>query len=315
MIIRAKQLVRGIAMVIMALCALAGCAALGEPSSTEDLLVRFAANPNNLNFVGRGKADLSLSLAGYRATVPIEGTAQVADDRALFNVSVDLSSFAGETREYEVYVETVGTNALWYLRNVKSAKEATSVLKEMQKESEQTADSSSGANDQSESSPWNKAEIDISFDVDIPLIVEILSKAKFMRASYASDDQICYDLTILAKDVLHALLSKGEITTSFYEVNEEELANALGDSKLHVCFNKDCLVRTLSLDLSFTYDDKETIPLPVRVGLEMDATLDGYGTVDPAKITVTDSVRNAAAGTEDPFDVDGLADKLQSSAA
>ncbi len=322
--LRGRQLVIGTSTVLLALCMLVGCAALGEPTSTEDLLVRFAANPNNTNFVAKGGASLALTLSGYRAAVPIEGTVLVADDKALCNVSVDLSSFASEKRAYEIYVEAQGTSGVFYLRDSKSEQKtpSSSVVSRVE-ESAQTDEKDEQQTDFvgeleenfTTSDIWNRAQIDVSFDVDIPLVVDVLSQAKFMRASYASDDQICYDLTIPAKDALHAVLSRGEITTTFCEVNEDELASILGDSKLHVCFNKDCLIRSVALDLDFTYDDKETIPVPVHFDIELSATFDDYGTVDLSQVAASEEVREAATNTSDPFDVDGLAEKLQSSAA
>lgn len=263
--VRVTLFVGTLATMLAMLC---GCAFIGEPASTGDLLVRFAANPNNANFVADGHADLVLSVGGYCVTVLVDGSAQAADGTTHCRVTVDMTALTGETRAYDIYVEQQERKVIGYLN-----------------------DATGG------SKPWNRAEVDLAFAIDIPTVVDILSEAKFMRASYDSDDRVRYDLTLPAASVLDVVWGKGDVTTSFYAVGKEELEDALGDSKLHVCFNEDCLVRSVSLDLDFTFEGKVSVDLDTRV------VFDGYGTVDAASLAVPEGVRESSVVTDDPLDL------------
>ncbi len=279
--LRVMSVVAGAAFALGCLCS---CAFLGEPTSTEDLLMRFAANPQNTNFMADGSADLALTLAGYRLQVPILGHAEVADDSAHVKVDVDMTSFCGEHRTYEAYGELEGNSIVAYVQDTSKGTQA-----------------------------WNKAEIDLSFHVDIPAIVDILSSARFMRVSYDSDDQIRYELTLPASSVVDAVFGRGDVSTSFWKADSEELKKVLGGSMLHVCFNKDCLVRSVSLDMDYTFEKEKVLSHKLFVDLEVQATLDGYGTLDSKTTAVPDAVRDAGVATDDPLSLNGLTAKLAES--
>ena len=278
----AKRLTAMVLVASMLLCSLASCKMVGEPATTEDLLVRFAANPNNANAVADATVDLALTVAGYRMKIPITGHIEAADNSAHITADVDLTSFTDEKRTYDAYVDLKGGSIVAVVRDASK-----------------------------EGSSWNKAELDLSFSIDIPAIVDILSDAKFMRVSYDSDDQVCYELTLPATSVVGTVFGRGDVTTSFCEVNRDELEEMLGDSKLRVLFNKDCLVRSIALDADFTYEDKKTLPWTVAVDLDFAANIDGYGTVDSQAVATPASVRDSAVVTDDPFDIDGLAEQLK----
>ena len=106
-----------------------------------------------------------------------------------------------------------------------------------------------------------------------------------------------------------------EITTSFWEVDKQVLLDAVKESKLHVCFNKDCLVRSVSLDLNFTYENRELVPQPLKVTAAFDAVMDKYGTVDPNKTAVPEHVRGASKITDDPIYAKENSQKLVESAS
>ena len=268
--------------VVLAIGGLVGCKLAGEPATTEDLLVRFAANTNNANCFADGSADIALTLGGYRMPVPVTGHLDAADGNMHATVNVDMTSFADEVRVYEAYVEQQGNSFVGYVRNTSN-----------------------------DAAPWSEVQVDLSFTIDIPAIVDILSSARFMRASYDSDDQICYDLTLPATSVLDAVFGRGDVSTSFWEVDRGQLEEALGDSVLHVCFNKDCLVRSVSMNVNCKYEDKKVLPRPLAINLEFQATMDGYGTMSKDDLVIPDSVRESAVVTDDPFDADGLTDQLE----
>lgn len=277
------RLVAVAAALALSLAGLAGCSLFGEPASTEDLLVRYAANPNNTNYVAHATADLTVTAAGQRIAVPITGEMSFADNAGKGSATVDMTSFSDETRAYDFFAEVQGTSGTVYVTNSSS-----------------------------DSMAWKRAELDLSFEFDIEALVKILSNAKFMRASYQNDDKVCYDLTLPAKDFLDGFLGMGDVAASFGEINQEELDELLGDSKLHVCFDKDCLIRSVSLDLSYAIDDPEILPVRAQLRLDFDVVVDGYGTVKPEDVAIPETVRQTAALSDDPCDLDGITSSYSS---
>ena len=130
-----------------------------------------------------------------------------------------------------------------------------------------------------------------------------------MRVAYDTDERVCYELTMPAAYLLDAVMGRGDITTSFGALDQEALDAALGESKVHVCFTKDCLACAVSCDLAFTYHD-ERIPVPVTVYLNLEGNIDQYGHVDPASVAVDDDVRNNTFIADDPLNVDGISDQV-----
>lgn len=284
----------GVTRLACTLCALLlvvgglwGCSFAGEPNSAADLLLRFANNPDNSNCVADVSVDAAVSLAGFRARVPVTAQMESADSCAHGTVTADLSAINAGVPDFEVYTKVEGSSVTTYVKPKGSSDTVT----------------------------WDRSEVNASFKLDIPLAVKLLSDAKFMRVAYDSDDQICYELILPAKDAIETLLDMGEVTTSFWEVDRQVLLDAVKESKLHVCFNKDCLVRSVSLDLNFTYENRELIPQPLKVTLAIDAVMDEYGTIDPQVTSVPEIVRGGSKITDDPLYAKEYSQKLVESAS
>lgn len=269
--IRGTRLAGAMVALALVIGGLWGCSFAGEPNSAADLLLRFANNPDNCNCVADVRVDAAVSLAGFRARTPVTAQVEAADSCAHGTVTADLSAINAGTQDYEIYARVQGGSVTVYVK----PKARNGVT-------------------------WDRSEITASFKLDIPLAVKLLSDAKFMRVAYDSDEQVRYELVLPAKNVVETLLDMGEITTSFWEVDKQVLLDAVKESKLHVCFNKDCLVRSVSLDLNFTYENREVVPQPLKVTAAFDAVMDKYGTVDPNKTAVPEHVRGASKITDDP---------------
>lgn len=264
---------------------LAGCSFMGEPTSTEALLVRYAANPNNDNFVMAANVDAAVTLSGYRQAIPVVANVEAAEGSGHGTVVVDMPGIEDDGGQvtYDLYAEQRDTAIVWFV-------------------GETVGDVTT----------WTRSEVDLSFELDIPAIVELLSDAKFMRVAYQSDEQVAYELTLPAEGLLRTILGKGEITTSFGEVDTDLLFDVLGSSRVHVRFDKDCLVRSVAVDLNFSYEDKDLLPVSALVDVEFDAVLDEYGAVSAEAVAIPDEVREAAEGTDDPLDLKGLSKQLES---
>lgn len=266
---------------------LLGCSFVGEPNNAEDLLVRFAANPNNVNCVTTADMDINIAISGFHGRIPVTISSKSADTTAHGTVVADLSSIGGGVQNYEFYGELVDNTAIRaYVK--RSDKKAM---------------------------PWKRIEVDSSFKIDIPLVVNLLSDAKFMRVSYESDDQVRYELTLPAKTLADTVLGMGEVSTSVWEVDQNALDDMLSESKLHVCFNEDCLVRSVTLGLSFTYVDKDVIALPVKVNLNLNTESDGYGSVDPSEVAIPDEVREQSELSDFSDEVEETSNEIMSSAS
>ena len=277
----AGGLVAALLVAVIALGAATGCSWLGEPSSTENLLVRYAANKDNDNFVLDGRADLSLAVSGLRTNLPITAHFEVAGQAARGTVAIDLSALGDGFGMvgFDIRGEMVGHDIIWYVRK------------------------------QGSTGLWSSSQVNTSFSIDIPLIVDVLSSSRFVRVAYDTDERVCYELTMPAASLLDAVMGMGDITTSFGALDQEALDAALGESKVHVCFTKDCLACAVSCDLAFTYQD-ERIPVPVTVYLNLEGNIDQYGHVDPASAAVDDDVRNNTFIADDPLNVDGISDQV-----
>ncbi len=282
---RGKRLVAAFMAVVLALFGLAGCSALGDPSSTEDLLVRFAANQNNMNFSCEANVDLAVTVSGFHARTPISLKLKTGGGSAYGTSVIDLSALDVPSRTYEYYVEQDGTNFVAYLRRT-DTKDA----------------------------PWMRLEVDCPFSIDIPLIVKILSESRFLRIAYDSDKEVRYELSMPAATVAEALFGMGDITTSFVEIKKDELFDALGTSRVSICFNKDCLMRSIKLSCGFNVDNKELVPVTAKVSFDASCVASDYGTVDASKVKVPDEVRNSSVVVDDPFGVQEIADELMAAA-
>ena len=261
---------------------LAGCAMIGEPTSTESLLVRFAAQPDNANFSARVHVGCAVRFASSRLTVPIDASARTAGGSATGTATAGLTAL-GETdpRQYEFCGELSDNRVTWYLHDA-------------------------GAPDK----PWERSEIEVSCKLDIPLVVELLSDARFLRVAYDEEPEVRYELVVPAASIVQAVLDKGEVSTSFGKVDEAAVLEAIGESKLHVRFDERCLVRSVHISLGFSYEDKELLPVPADVNLDFVLTADAYGEVDAAQAQVPDAVRDGAVATDDPLGMRDIAAKL-----
>ncbi|MDO4538493.1 MAG: hypothetical protein Q4B54_10065 [Coriobacteriales bacterium] len=282
---RGTWLVSMMIAVSMVFLGLTGCSALGDPSTTEDLLVRYAANPNNMNFEADANVDLALSLSGFRTDVPVTAHVAVAGAAAHGTATVDLSAIDAQNRSYEFYIEQDGTNYVAFLRMTNDA-----------------------------NAKWSRLEIDCTFSFDIPALVKILSESRFLLIAYDEDEAVHYELSMPAETIVSTLFGMGDISATFTDLNEQTINDALGTSRLHLRFNKDCLVRSIALSCNFTYTDKEIIPVPVKVGLDLSCVMDKYGTVDASSVEVPQEVRKDATIDDDPFGIKAMSNDLMSAA-
>ena len=255
--------------------------------------MRFAANPDNGNFSSEGTANLVFSIGGFRARVPVTMEAKADGSSVHGSVVVDMTSVSGSRHTFDVYVEQQGDAVVGYVRESGDATEPGSAT--------DPGDTSSG---------WRRAQVDLPFKIDVAAVSELLSEAKFMRVAYESDDKVCYELTLPAQTVLDAILGKGQVSTSFAEVDAAALEEALGNSILHVRFDKNCAVRSVSLDLGFTQRAGDGIAVSADVDLDVMVLFDGYGSVAAGETAVPSSARESAV-TMDPFDERELKDGLE----
>ena len=265
----------------VALCALAGCSFLGEPASTEDLLVRFAADPNCGNYTVEGTADLVLKAAGYRTRIPVGVSGSADATAARGSVDVDLSSVGGARHFYEGYVEQQGKQVVGYVTRPNDAPGA-----------------------------WSRAEVTLPTKIDVATVVKVLSEAKFMRVAYDSDDQVAYELTIPAASALRAFVGSGQISASFADVDVDKIAELLGDGELRVRFDRDCRPRSVAFDLGLTVPAGDGVPVPVSANLSVALAFSNHGSVTEADVSVPSKVSDSAQLTDDPFAVDALTREL-----
>jgi hypothetical protein len=94
-------------------------------------------------------------------------------------------------------------------------------------------------------------------------------------------------------------------------VDEAALEKALGDGRLRVRFDRDCRLRSASLDLGFVRPAGEGSPVSVDVDLDASVTFDGYGGVAAGEAAVPALVRESAVDAKDPLDVEGLTRELE----
>ena len=265
----------------VALCALAGCSFLGEPASTEDLLVRFAADPDCGNYTVEGTADLVLKAAGYRMRVPIDVSGSADATAARGTVDVDLGPVGGSRHFYEGYVEQQGQQVVGYVTRPNDAPGA-----------------------------WSRAEVTLPTKIDVATVVKVLSEAKFMRVAYDSDDQVAYELTIPAASALRAFVGSGQISASFADVDVDKIADLLGDGELRVRFDRDCRPRSVAFDLGLTVPAGDGVPVPVSANLSVALAFANHGSVTEADVSVPPKVSDSAQLSDDPFAVDALIREL-----
>ena len=276
---RLAQLRRACALLVaaVAVCALAGCAFLGEPASTEDLLVRFAAHPDCGNYTMEGSADLVVKAAGFRTRIPVGVSGSAAATTARGTVDVDLSSVGGSRHSYMGYVEQQGPSVVAYVTRPNDAPGA-----------------------------WSRAEITLPTKIDVATVVRVLSEAKFMRVAYDSDDQVAYELSIPAASALRAFVGSGQISASFADVDVDQIVDLLGDGELRVRFDRECRPRSVAFDLEFSVPAGDGVPVPVKANLNVALAFSGHGSVTDAEVSAPAKVVDSAKLTDDPFAVEAL---------
>lgn len=251
-----------------------GCASFGAPATTEELLVRYVANQDVGNFAARIDVGLNVNALGVRAGIPIATSLRAANNVAHGTIEVDLSSL--DTRAYamEFYAELLNDELNFYLGTPAGKKTA-----------------------------WKLWKIDTISKIDVFTVADLLSASEFTVIAKDSDPEVRYELAVPTAKVLQTAF---EVTADDAEVggmDEEGMVEAVGNDKVRVGFDRDCLMRSLSTSAMMRFKSPETNNVEVRAGLDISASLGEYGEVDPAEVAIPAEVRNVAVRTDAPVDV------------
>ncbi|MBR3225876.1 MAG: hypothetical protein IKF78_11210 [Atopobiaceae bacterium] len=271
-----KQLKRILAVLLALAFAfeLSGCTAFGAPATTEELLVRYVANPNVSNYTAKAKIGLNVNALGVRAAIPVAADFRVSNNAAHGTVEVDLSAL--DTRNYkcEFYAELLDDAINCYIGTPKG-NEAS----------------------------WKLWKIDMRSKIDITTVTELLSSSELTLIAKDSDPQVSYELTVPLSKVLGTCFN---VTAGINEIggmNEQSLVDMVGNDKVRVGFTKDCLMRSIDAGVLATVKNAETNNVQVRMGIDVSMELDNYGTVNSADVSIPDEVRAKAVSTDTPIDV------------
>ena len=263
---------------LVACLALPGCDALGEPASTESLLVRYATHDNNDNYHASIDVGLVLSLVGYRVSIPVAAEVDIAGEALHGTVHADLSKLGVANYEAEIYGQTAGNKVEYFV----GAKVKDDVK-------------------------WTKGELDILTSLDALSATNLLATAEFNRIALESDDSICYELDIPTTsivDVVLDILNESELPEEF---DADLLRAALEGDKVRSYFTKDCLINAAETVAMGTYSGEYSKGIPVSIKVGAKIKFLGYGKVDVASLAVPDAVRNTATPTslleKDPFNI------------
>lgn len=253
---------------------LCGCSAFGAPATTEELLVRYVANENAGNFGAAVNVDISVNAMGVRAVVPVSAKLRAANNVAHGTIEVDLSSL--DTRDYtmEFYAELLDDALNCYIGTPRGTGVA-----------------------------WKLWTIDTTSKIDIFTITELLSASELTIIAKDSDPLVDYELAVPTAKVLKTAFDVTAGTAELGGMDERGLIDAVGNDKVRVGFTKDCLMRSLSSGVLLTFKSAETNNVEVRTGVEVSATFDDYGKVDPSEVAIPNDVRDAAVRTDAPVDV------------
>ena len=253
---------------------LCGCSAFGAPATTEELLVRYVASENVDNYSAKANVGINVNTLGVRATIPVTVNSRTVNNVSHGTIEIDLSSL--DTRNYtmEFYAELLDDALDCYIGTPSGGKTA-----------------------------WKRWKVDTTSKVDILTVSELLSASELTIIAKDSDPQVMFELAVPTATVLETLF---DITANPAEVggmDEQGMIEAVGKDKVHVGFTEECLMRSLDTEALVSFRSAETNNVEVRMGIEIDATLDDYGKVDPAEVAIPQEVRDSAALTDEPIDV------------
>ena len=258
-------------VVVLGLC---GCSTFGAPATTEELLVRYVANENVNNFSAKVNVSMSVRALGVRTAIPITTNLRTANNVAHGTIEVDLSAL--DTRNYtmEFYAELLDDAINCYVGTPTDA-----------------------------GTTWKLWTIDMTSSIDIFTVTDLLSSSELTLLAKDSDSQVSYELTVPTEKVLQTAFDILVNPAEVGGMDERGMLDAVSEDKVRVGFTKDCLMRSLESSVMLTFKSEETNNVEVRSGVEVSATLDDYGKVDPSEVAIPNEVRDAAVPTDEPVDI------------
>lgn len=263
---------------LLAMLVLPGCGALGEPASTESLLVRYAAHEDSQNCHATAEANLTLSLVGYRVAIPVTADVDIVDRALHGTVHADLSKLGVNDYDAEVYAQV--------LDNVVKVHVGAHVK---------------------DSVVWKDFNVGVTGSVDALGVTSLLSGAEFNRIALESDDAVCYELDVPTTTILDTALSIVNVADLPDEFDADLLREALAGDKIKTYFTKDCLIHSVATVSMGTYSGEMSKGIPVSIKADGKATLGQYGEIDPASVLVPDNVSGKSTHTtlheKDPFGI------------
>ena len=258
-------------VVVLGLC---GCSTFGAPATTGELLVRYVANENVNNFSAKVNVGMSVRALGVRTAIPITTNLRTANNVAHGTIEVDLSAL--DTRNYtmEFYAELLDDAINCYVGTPTDA-----------------------------GTTWKLWTIDMTSSIDIFTVTDLLSSSELTLLAKDSDSQVSYELTVPTEKVLQTAFDISVNPAEVGGMDERGMLDAVSEDKVRVGFTKDCLMRSLESSVMLTFKSEETNNVEVRSGVEVSATLDDYGKVDPSEVAIPNEVRDAAVPTDEPVDI------------
>lgn len=264
------------AVVMMVTGILAGCSWLGAPSSTEELLVRYATNQDASNFTASAQADLSVSALGINARLPITANAKAADNVAHGTVTINLSSLKVPNYTVEFYTETQDSSIVCYL--------------------------GAPAFDRNKIT-WKRWDIDTTSTIDISVITDLLRNAELTPIAKSSDDKVSYELAIPAQDALQTVFKLSAEPIELAGMSEQDLLDAVETDKVRFDFTKDCLLRSANTSVLLSLRSAATNDVAIRIGLDASVVLDDYGKTDPEELIVPNDIKQSAVLVDEPISI------------
>ncbi len=251
-----------------------GCSSVGAPATTEELLLRYVANENVDNFEAKVNVDLSVNALGVRAVVPVKADLRTANNVAHGTIEVDLSSLNTRNYTMEVYAELLDDAINCYIGTPSG-----------------------------QDTEWKLWKINTSSKIDIFTVTDLLSSSELTLIANDSDPEVCYELATPTSKVLETAFNVAADPVQAGGMGEQDMIDAVSNDKVRVGFTKDCLMRSLNTSALFTLKSAETNNVMVRMGIDVAATLDEYGKIDPAEVAIPNEVRQGAVATKEPVDV------------
>ena len=253
---------------------LCSCTKVGAPATTEELLVRYVANENVSNYHCKADVKMSVNAWGVRAALPIALDMRTTNNTAHGTIDVDLSSLKTRPYKMEFYAELLDDALNCYI----------------------------GTPD-GDQTKWKLWKVDMTSKIDIRTVTDLLSASELTLIAKDSDPEEAYELGVPTAKVLETAFNVTAGPNELAGLNEQGMLDTVGNDKVRVGFTKDCLMRSLNTSILATLKSAATNNVEVRIGVEVAATLDGYGTVDPVEVAIPDTIRNEATPTDEPVDV------------